>query len=349
MKPTTMTPLQRVLTAIGQQEPDRVPMFLLLTMHGAKELGMSIEDYFSSADALVEGQVRMQKKYQNDCFYNFFYASIETEAFGGETIFSPEGPPNAAAPVIRQADDIRRLRVPDLSQARGIQRVLSAHRQLKQHAGDAIPIIGVVMSPFSLPVMQMGFEAYLDLIYEEPELFAQLMAVNEAFCVAWANAQLEAGATAICFFDPVSSSSMVTPEQYRQISQPIARRTIAQINGPTATHFASGRCLPIVDDVAETGTAIIGVSADEDLAALKETANRRLCLLGNLNGIEMRRWSAKDAEMAVKQVIAASGRGGGLILADNHGEIPFQVAEETLLAISAAVQAWGRYPLDWVQ
>jgi uroporphyrinogen decarboxylase len=26
--------------------------------------------------------------------------------------------------------------------------------------GDSVPIIGVVISPFSLPVMQMGFDAY---------------------------------------------------------------------------------------------------------------------------------------------------------------------------------------------
>ncbi|NSW54014.1 MAG: uroporphyrinogen decarboxylase family protein [Anaerolineae bacterium] len=342
-----MTPLQRVLTTLGHQEPDRVPMFLLLTMHGAKELGLSIREYFSSADNVVEGQVRMQKKYHNDCFYNFFYASIEVEAFGGQTIFRDDGPPNAAEPVIQKREDILKLQVPDLAKAPGIQQVLAAHRLLKDHAAGEIPIIGVVMSPFSLPVMQMGFEAYFDLIYEAPELFQRLMAVNEAFCVAWANAQLEAGATAICFFDPVSSQTMITPEQYRTLSQPIAKRTIARIQGPTATHFASGRCLSIVDDVADTGTAIIGISADESPAELKAKSNKRLSLLGNLNGIEMRRWTAQDAEAAVKAIIADAGAGGGLILSDNHGEIPFQVESETLQAVSAAVQEWGRYPLKW--
>jgi len=34
-----MTSLERVLTTLGHNEPDRVPLFLLLTMHGAKELG----------------------------------------------------------------------------------------------------------------------------------------------------------------------------------------------------------------------------------------------------------------------------------------------------------------------
>ncbi len=38
-----MTSLERVVCTLGHQQPDRVPFFLLLTMHGAKELGLSIK------------------------------------------------------------------------------------------------------------------------------------------------------------------------------------------------------------------------------------------------------------------------------------------------------------------
>ena len=80
MKQTLMTSRDRVLTAISMKEPDRVPMFLLLTMHGAKELGLSIREYFSQADYVVNGQLRLREKYRNDCIYTFFYAPIEIEA-----------------------------------------------------------------------------------------------------------------------------------------------------------------------------------------------------------------------------------------------------------------------------
>ena len=52
--------------------------------------------------------------------------------------------------------------------------------------------------------MQLGFDNYLDVMLERPELFKRLMEVNEEFEVAWANAQLQAGATAIVYFDPVA-------------------------------------------------------------------------------------------------------------------------------------------------
>jgi uroporphyrinogen decarboxylase len=70
--------------------------------------------------------------------------------------------------------------------------------------------------------------------------------------------------------------------------------------------------------------------------------------LGNLNGIAMRNWTAAQTELEVKRAIAQAGRGGGFLLGDNHGEIPWQVPEEVLLALGDAVERWGRYPLDWV-
>lgn len=347
MKPV-MTSMQRTLAALSHQEPDRVPLFLLTTLHGAKELGLSIQDYFSQSEHVAEGQLRLLKKYRSDCLYTFYHASLEMEAWGASSLFAPDGPPLCGAPVITSAQDIDRLQAPDVADAEGLQRVLRTTRALKAQVGDSVPIIGVVMSPFSLPVMQMGFDRYIELMDEDPERFERLMAVNEAFTVAWANAQLAAGATAICYFDPVASPTIIPRASYLQLGQPVAKRTLGGIHGPTATHLASARTLSILGDIADTGTAVVGVSALEHLGELKRAAAGRVSLLGNLNGVEMRRWSPEQAELEVKRAIARAGRGGGFVLSDNHGEIPWQVPDDVLLAIGDAVDRWGRYPLDWI-
>lgn len=344
----TVTSLQRVLTTLGHKEPDRVPFFLLVTMHGAKELGLSIEEYFSKAENVVEGQLRLRRKYRHDCIYSFFYAPIEVEAWGSEVIYSEDGPPNSGLPIIRKPDDIKYLEPPNVKETPCLIKVLKATQMLKEQVGDDAPIIATAISPFSLPIMQMGFDKYIELTYEHPDLFERLMKLNEAFCVQWANAQLEAGATAIAYFDPVSSTTITSREKYLQTGFQIAKRTIARINGPTATHVASGRCLPILEDIYKTGTAVIGTSVIEDLAEVKAVCQGKLTVLGNLNGVEMRKWTQKQAEEIVKDAIAKAGPGGGYILADNHGEIPWQVPDDVLLAISEAVHQWGNYPLNWI-
>ncbi len=342
-----MTSLERVLTTLGHKEPDRVPFFLLLTMHGARELGISIKKYFSNPANVVEGQLRMQARYGHDCFYMLTYAAIDVEAWGGEIIFRDDGPPVAGQPIIRKPEDIEKLEPPKVKESSCLGRVLTATASLKANAGNEVPIIGVVLSPFSLPVIQMGFDKYIELMYDRPELFAQLMRKNEEFCVEWANAQLAAGATAIAYFDPVSSPTITPREMSLRTGFDIARRTISRIKGPVAMCQASGRSLPVVDDVAQLGVPMIGASTLEDLADVKAACSVKLCVLGNLNGIEMRRWTPEQAEAEVKNAIAKAGRGGGFILCDNHGEIPWQGPGDGLESISDAVKKGGRYPLDW--
>lgn len=343
-----MTSMQRVLAALGQQEPDRVPVFLLATLHGAKELGLSIRDYYSRAEYVAEGQMRLLAKYRSDCVYPFYYASIELEAFGGDTIFIDDGPPNGGGPVIHRSEDIDHLAPPRVADSPGLLRGLETIRLLRERVGDTVPIVGAVIAPFSLPVLQMGFAGYLELIYEQPQRFARLMAVNQSFCVEWANAQLAAGATAIGYADPLASTTNIPRALYLKTGFGITRETLGRIKGPVALHLASGRGLPIVEEIVGGGAAIVGVSALENLADWKAAVRSRITLLGNLNGIQMRRWTPAEAESEVKQAIAKAGRGGGFILADNHGEIPWQVPDEVLLAIREAVDRWGRYPLDWL-
>lgn len=338
-----MTSMERVQAALTHQEPDRVPLSLLLTVHGARELGLGIREYYSKAEYVVEGQLRMLKKYRHDFVTALCAAALSVEPFGGEVIWYEDGAPNSGEPFIRTEQDILSLQVPDLSRSPSFSRMLTVIQLLKEKLGDEVPITGVVVSPFSLPVLQMGFSAYIDLMHDRPDLFERLMRVNQEFCVAAADAQIKAGVTAICYYDALLSAS-ITAETHRAAGFRIARETLARINSPSAIHMATAPTLAVIEDVIATGTSIIGVSILDDLAALKAACRGRLTILGNLNGVEMRRWTPEQTEQTVKEAIATAGPGGGFILADN-GEIPWQVSEETLLAVSDAVQRWGRYPL----
>ena len=342
-----MSAIERVSTTLGHQEPDRVPFLLPTIVQGARELGLSIEDYFSRADNVVQGQLRLRHKLGHDGLFGFMYAAQEVEAWGGSVIYREDGPPNAGAPPLKAAQ-ISGLEPPDVSACPALCRVLEVIRALKQRVGDGAPILGVSISPFSLPVLQLGFEAYLDLMYDQPDLHRRLLQVNEEFCVAWSNAQLAAGATAISYTDPVSSPGMVPRGMYLALGMPSARRTLARLNGPAATGFASAPCLPIIEQVISTGTVGVSASVNEDLGQLKAACAGKVTVMGNLNAIQMTGWTAAETERQIKACIAAAAPGGGYVLTDNHGEIPWQVSDEALLAVGEAVRRWGRYPIDWL-
>ena len=336
--------LQRVFTTLEHKEPDKVPLLLLVTMHGAKELGLSIKDYYSNGSNVVKGQLLMREKYRTDCVNTLFYVAVEVEAYGGEINYYTDGPPNLVKPIIRKKEEIKQLTSPEVKESKPLEKVFSAIGGLKDELQDSAPIISLVCSPFSVPVMQMGFDKYIELIYEDKELFTTLMEINQEFCINYANAQLEAGATMICYLDPVSSPTIISRELYLETGFKIAKETISKINGPTGTHLAAGRALPIIDDIAQTGTVVLAVSSMEDLFELKNACRNKIAILGNLNGISMCNWTPEQTETIVKDSIAKAGPGGGFILANDH-EIPFQVPEKILLSISDSVEKWGKYPL----
>jgi uroporphyrinogen decarboxylase len=348
MSKSAMTSLDRVFTTMEHREPDRVPQFLATTMTGARQLGMTIPEYFSRAENVVEGQLRMQRKFRNDCYIGFLYGPLEIEAFGGEVLFTDNGPPNSGTPFISDPEQITRLEAPDVGSSPVLRRSLDIIRGLKEKGDPTVPVLGVAISPYSLPVMQMGFPAYLDLMTERPDLFQRLLAINEEFCVAWANAQFDAGITALTYFDPLASPTNIRPEDYRKTGKEVARRVLPRLKGPAAVHLASGRVLKVVDDIAELGTPGLGTGDLEDAAKVKAACKGRLTMLGNLNGIEMCRWTADRAEKVVKELLAAAAPGGGFILCDGHGELPWQVSDDIILAVSEAIHTWGRYPLDWI-
>jgi len=340
-----MNSFDRVMCSLSFKEPDRVPLFLLLSTYGAKEMKVSVKEYFSKWENIVDMQIKMKKKYNNDLVFTFFYAALEIEAMGGEVIFFPEGPPNSGEPILKSTSDIEKFEIPEVKKNIHLNKVLKATKELKSKVGNEVPIIGVVMSPFSLPVMQMGFEKYLDLLYFERKHFDILMKKNEKFCVEWANTQIEAGATAICYFDPLASPNIIEPHTYLNTGYKVAKRTLSKINGATATHLASGITLPVMDEIISTGTQVLGFSSSDDLKMIKSESQNRINLLGNLNGIEMVNWDKNQVEKKVKKIINKAAKGGGLIISDNHGEIPLQVPERVLLEISEAVRKFGKYPI----
>lgn len=340
-----MTSLERVLKTMGQKEPDRLPAFLMLTMHGAKELGLSPRDYFSKAEHIIEGQLRLGQKYQNDCVCTSFGSASEFEAFGGAVSWADDGEPNPAQPLIGDAAQIGQLAVPDVRTSKALRKVFKATEGLNREVGNKIPIIGTVMSPFSLPVMQLGLDKYLELMHSAPGLFDRLIEINREFCVNYANMQLEAGATAICYSDLVPPAAFMPWESCFKTRLLIAQQTIPLIKGPVILNFDSGRMTELVDHIEKTGAAIIRAGAHEDIERIKFDCKHRITLLGNMDSAEMRNWGRIKTVDTVKDIIRKAAPGGGFILGDDQGEIPWQVSEETLMNISETVQEFGQYPI----
>lgn len=349
---TSMTSMERVGAALSHGVPDRVPLLLLFGHAAAREAGAEIREYMAREELQVETQKAVRGRYALDCLSAFTYVGAEVEAMGSEIIFLPETPPQAGRPIFSSPEAIRAFEPPRPEDAPVLARTLRVLGALRRDSGDEAPIIGVVTSPFSLPVMQLGFEGYLELLTADlqgssaaGELLNLLWKKNGHFAEAWGAAQLRAGAHALCYFDPLSSPSMVPRELWIRGGRPAAERFLAAFpGGLVVCHLASGRGKALLEDLASLGFAAAGVSAEEDLEELKTVAAGRIALVGNLNGMAMRHWSVEETEAQVRLALGKGAPGGGFLLSDNHGEVPWQVPPEVLRALGDALERYGTSP-----
>ena len=341
---TAPTSAWRVVEALSGRVADRVPFFLPVTVLGARLLGVPLREYLSSPALVVRGQLAWRERLGHDAVTPFHSAAAEVTAFGGEIVYYDDGPPNAGQPPLApDADAILRLGPPRPEDAPVLRRGLEATRGLAAAlAGEAI-VLGAAVGPFSLPAMQLGLPAWLTLLHERPDAAAHLARVNAAFCAAWANAQLAAGADAILVFEPLASPQLVEPRRWRALGAPATRAAIAAIRGPVLLGFGSAPALGVAAEALDLGPAALCAGAGDDLAALKACCRGRAMLIGGLDSLPLARGGPAAAEAAVRRALSAAGPGGGFLLSESHGEIAWSTPDETLLAAADAVRRWGTY------
>ncbi|MBI5653463.1 MAG: uroporphyrinogen decarboxylase family protein [Chloroflexi bacterium] len=331
----TLTPLERLLATVTHKKPDRPPVFPVMLMQGARELGLSLEEYFSKGEHYAHGQLRLLEKFGHDCVIGVPHVVEDTVAFGATLMYFRNGPPSLGKMVLREAKDARKLTAADPKKIPALQETLHALNILAQNVKGRVPIIGAAVAPFSLPSLLMGAEAWVDLLFSDPAtrdpILAHALAVTRDFCIAWANAQIEAGADAIVLADGMASATMITRDEFMQFALPVIRETISQIKGPVVWEGV-GSVLPVIDLIAETGAAGIILDYHDDLAAAHQVAAGKITLIGNFNNIAMRRWSPEKMKDEVARALAATG-GMDYIVGAQGPEIPLGVSDETIRAM----------------
>ncbi len=338
-----MKPIERVLKALEFEEPDKVPLWLLMTARGATELGLSISQYFSSASNIVKGQLFLQEKYNHDCVYAFFYAAKEYEAFGGMSMQKTSGPPESGRPIFSSAEEILAAELPDIDHE-AFSIIHETHRMLNNEVSTWLPILSNVVAPLSLVVMLVGFEKWIECIIDTPEIARQVVEYLTDHSIDLSNRYFEDGVAGLGYFNPVASGHILKIEEYKDIALQSDKRYFSSIHGLAAYALAGSRCESLLPTlVKDVKARAVFVSSQDDLASIKKEYGRNVVLIGNLNNISMTHWDEETADNEVKNCIMAGANGGGFILADHHGDISSSVPQKVIQQIERARNKWGTY------
>lgn len=163
-----------------------------------------------------------------------------------------------------------------------LRTVLEAIALLRREIGGQVGIIGKVMGPWTLSYHLAGTQNFLlqvglGEIGKVTRMLRQLMPLT----IAFANAQLRAGADAVVLADH-ATGNLVGPYHYRDLLLPLHREITAAIDGPIILHVC-GNCLDRLELFADSGVDAYHFEWQVDAKVAVERIGSRVSLAGNVN------------------------------------------------------------------
>jgi [methyl-Co(III) methanol-specific corrinoid protein]:coenzyme M methyltransferase len=157
----------------------------------------------------------------------------------------------------------------------------------------------------------------------------------KAVSLAFAQAQIQAGADVICLADH-ASGGMVSPRAYRDLLLPRHKELFAAIGAPTVLHCC-GNTTDRVKYFAESGVDCYHFESQVDMASAVADARGKMTLMGNINNpTTLLNGSREDVLAACRKAMDA-----GVQILSPECAVPLITPIENLQAITEATKETG--------
>jgi len=194
--------------------------------------------------------------------------------------------PESGKPIFADVDDIR---IPaDLLKRPGCAVPLEAISLLKRRLGDDAAVCGKVFGPWTQSYHYFGVEDFLIGTLDDPGKTHRILEKLMPVTIAFASAQVEAGADCILLADH-ATRDLCSPRAYEEFLAPLHAQLAEQIPVPVILHIC-GNTQDRIGMIARTG--LDGFHWDTKTAAPREVralAGQRLSLMGGISNFTLLR------------------------------------------------------------
>jgi uroporphyrinogen decarboxylase len=343
-----MSSLERVLTTLKRQEPDRVPHFEWvhdLDVIKALTNGGSYHDLIEQYDidgVMVLPAYRKQTLGEPDLLVDEWGAVRRI------------GKDNYAMPVDDQAplktlEDLKNWQVPDPDDDFRYEPI----RKTVARFGGKRAIILQMRDVWSGPRDYMGYAQLFVNLKTAPELVEGTVqrCVDHYIRVIRKAATL--GVNIVFTGDDVADNRgpMFSPVIWEEMFIPHYRRLVDAIHEAGLYHWkhSDGNMYPLLDSICAAGSDgidPIDPSGGMELSVVKQKYGHKMAIKGNIDQTELLMYGPAEAVVeAVKKAIRDAGPGGGYVCSSSNS-IHSGVAPDLYKIMIDAVHYYGQYPLD---
>jgi uroporphyrinogen decarboxylase len=342
------SPLERVLTTLKHQEPDRVPHFEWvhdLDVIKAMTNGGTYHDLIEQYD--IDG-VMVAPAYRKTTLGE---PDLLVDEWGAVRRI---GKDNYAMPVDDQApiktmQDLANWQVPDPDDDSRYEPI----RKTVARFGGRRAIILQMRDVWSGPRDYMGYAQLFVNLKTAPEMVEGVVqrCVDHYIRVIERAAKL--GVNIVFTGDDVADNRgpMFSPTIWEELFIPHFKRLVDAIHGCGLYHWkhSDGNMYPLLDSICAAGSDgidPIDPSGGMELGVVKQKYGHKMAIKGNVDQTELLMYGPAEAVVeAVKKCIRDAGPGGGYVLSSSNS-IHSGVAPDLYKIMIDAVHHYGHYPLD---
>jgi uroporphyrinogen decarboxylase len=170
-----MTSLERVTAAYLLSEPDRVPVFSMVSYGSGTSLGYSTWEYCHDVKKMVKSQLHFQERFGCDFVIGFLDVWAFAEAVGVRLNFYENNAPEPIEYSIKNMADVDSLQVADPWRDGRLRIILQGIEMLRGETGGKVPVYTGGQGPFSLAAEMRGLVTFLRDMSRNRELALKLI------------------------------------------------------------------------------------------------------------------------------------------------------------------------------
>lgn len=355
---------QRILTALENRQADRVPLYI----HGINEapiIGIGekiteglpgVKDFRKMTDTekfkVLDTLFLIHETFEVDGFTSFEIGHETVvddqhiqDDFGVVYQLSEFGLPVAKGHPLKQASDLDSFAppVPD-----------PGHLLLLDLARDRFKgkkaLFWLMRGTFVRCWRLMGMENMMLKMFDDPQFVHDVAAMTLDYNLLQLDLLVAAGLDVLVIEDDIADKNfpLIAPDQFLEFVNRYNRRIVkvAHAKGLKVVRHSDGNLWPLMDILLDTGYDGLNPlepQAGMDLARVKEYCGDRLCLLGNIDCIDLLpNGTVQQVDAAVLKAIGDGAQGGGLIICSSNSLHP-GVNPDNCIAMFEATRKYGRY------
>lgn len=356
---------ERILTALDNKQPDRVPIFELLIDESsvvklARVLFPDKEKFESGKTRFGEESNKVLDQYCSiinelniDSTTTNFSVGLKIidentgiDKFGTRYHLSEHGEPYPSEGIVNSLKDLRNFDMASKLEPddfRGVEYVISKFGKNRAHFLN-------VLDPYKLSWRLRGGMQNLLMDYAlNPELVHRLADITTEYDMAAINMAQRLGIDVIAMPGDLAGeeSTIISPEHYREYIKPYHRKLVehAHKSGLKIVKHSDGNIWSILDDFIEVGFDGIHPIQPQcmDIGEVKKYLEGKVCILGNIDCRNLLPFGTEEeVGKTVKETIEIAAPGGGYIISSSNSIHP-KVKPENYIAMIKSVHKYGVY------